>query len=200
MSRCFKCALMWLNKQNFWSQFWHISVVLGEKIEEAEKLINFRGATARHHHFMAVAISLVQSTLFSKPSIFLRRNALNGFSFSIPFSSSSAQKIQSHKWRQPVVSVLELGGVKIGKDGNIPNSRIVFERICSFDFVCLICVFADFCTQLVSFVCNFTIWFLFCCAFLFIFFVLRHWSWYARLAGYVSVLFVLLLEEFGAFM
>ncbi|WKA13334.1 hypothetical protein VitviT2T_030642 [Vitis vinifera] len=43
-------------------------------------------------------------------------NAINGFSFFIPFSSSSAQKIQTHKWRQPVVSVLELGGVKIGRD------------------------------------------------------------------------------------
>ncbi|XP_034679782.1 phenylalanine--tRNA ligase, chloroplastic/mitochondrial-like isoform X2 [Vitis riparia] len=98
-------------------------------------LIHFRGATARHHHFMAVAISLVQSTLFSKPSIFLRRNALNGFSFSIPFSSSSAQKIQSHKWRQPVVSVLELGGVEIGKDdvvrddptNNVPDE--IFSKL-----------------------------------------------------------------------
>uniref|UniRef100_F6H4R3 Uncharacterized protein n=1 Tax=Vitis vinifera TaxID=29760 RepID=F6H4R3_VITVI len=65
---------------------------------------------------MAVPISLAQATLFSKPSILLHRNAINGFSFFIPFSSSSAQKIQTHKWRQPVVSVLELGGVKIGRD------------------------------------------------------------------------------------
>ncbi|XP_034679079.1 phenylalanine--tRNA ligase, chloroplastic/mitochondrial-like isoform X3 [Vitis riparia] len=71
----------------------------------------FRGATARHHHFMAVPISLAQATLFSKPSILLHRNAIIGFSFSIPFSSSAA-----HKWRQPVVSVLELGGVKISRD------------------------------------------------------------------------------------
>ncbi|KAL6314307.1 hypothetical protein AAG906_019003 [Vitis piasezkii] len=62
-------------------------------------LTYFRGATARHHHFMAVPISLAQATLFSKPSILLHRN-----------------KIQTHKWRQPVVSVLELGGVKIGRD------------------------------------------------------------------------------------
>eukprot|EP00261_Vitis_vinifera_P031771 XP_019073014.1 PREDICTED: phenylalanine--tRNA ligase, chloroplastic/mitochondrial isoform X2 [Vitis vinifera] len=79
-------------------------------------LTYFRGATARHHHFMAVPISLAQATLFSKPSILLHRNAINGFSFFIPFSSSSAQKIQTHKWRQPVVSVLDLGGVKIGRD------------------------------------------------------------------------------------
>ncbi|KAL6314415.1 hypothetical protein AAG906_025640 [Vitis piasezkii] len=63
-------------------------------------LTYFRGATARHHHFMAVAISLAQVTLFSKPSILLHRNAIIGFSFSIPFSSSSAHKIQTHKWRQ----------------------------------------------------------------------------------------------------
>ncbi|KAL6311097.1 hypothetical protein AAG906_029190 [Vitis piasezkii] len=79
-------------------------------------LTYFRGATARHHHFMAVPISLAQAPLFSKPSILLHRNAINGFSFFIPLSSSSAQKIQTHKWRQPVVSVLELGGVKIGRD------------------------------------------------------------------------------------
>ncbi|KAJ9672972.1 hypothetical protein PVL29_026300 [Vitis rotundifolia] len=79
-------------------------------------LTYFRGATARHHHFMAVAILLAQATLFSKPSILLHRNAINGFSFSIPFSSSSAHRIQTHKSRQPVVSVLELGGVKIGRD------------------------------------------------------------------------------------
>ncbi|WKA13305.1 hypothetical protein VitviT2T_030620 [Vitis vinifera] len=79
-------------------------------------LTYFRGATARHHHFMAVPISLAQVTLFSKPSILLHRNAIIGFSFSIPFSSSSAHKIQTHKWRQPVVSLLELGGVKIGRD------------------------------------------------------------------------------------
>ncbi|XP_034679142.1 phenylalanine--tRNA ligase, chloroplastic/mitochondrial-like isoform X2 [Vitis riparia] len=65
---------------------------------------------------MAVAISLAQVTLFSKPSILLHRNAIIGFSFPIPFSSSSAHKIQTHKWRQPVDSLLELGGVKIGRD------------------------------------------------------------------------------------
>ncbi|KAJ9672963.1 hypothetical protein PVL29_026292 [Vitis rotundifolia] len=89
-------------------------------------LTYFRGATARHHHFMAVAISLAQATLFSKPSILLHRKAINGFSFSIPFSSSSAQKIQTHKWRQPVVSVLELGGVKVGRDGVMEGVRVFF--------------------------------------------------------------------------
>ncbi|KAM7530302.1 hypothetical protein LguiB_033712 [Lonicera macranthoides] len=71
---------------------------------------------------MAVPFA-AQSTLFSKPSFFLHRNGTFrtlAFSFSISsFSTStalSADKIRSKKWRQPVLSALELGGVQIAKD------------------------------------------------------------------------------------
>lgn len=71
---------------------------------------------------MAVATSLAQFSLLSKPVTSLRRNALHAFSLTIPFSSSSsAHKTHSHKWRQPVVSALELGGVKVVRNGNTPK-------------------------------------------------------------------------------
>lgn len=75
---------------------------------------------------MAMAFSLAQTILFSKTSLSIRTNGLRSFSFCLPFSSSSAasvspDKLQSKKWRQPVASVLELGGVKIAKDGNLDH-------------------------------------------------------------------------------
>lgn len=75
---------------------------------------------------MATAFSFAQTILFSKTSLSIRTNGLRSFSFCLPFSSSSAaslssDKLQSKKWRQPVASVLELGGVKIAKDGNFDH-------------------------------------------------------------------------------
>jgi hypothetical protein len=72
-----------------------------------------------------MAMSLAQATLFSRTSLFLSRNGLRSFTFCIPFSSSSvastslpSDKLHRNKWRQPVASVLELGGLKIGREGN----------------------------------------------------------------------------------
>ena len=108
--------------------------------------IHFRGATARHRHFMAVAISLAQSTLFSKSSIFLHRNALNSFPFAVPFSSSSALKIRTHKWTQPV------GEVKMAKDGNIRHSRVLFESsVASSSQICVLQTFAPHPPRIISY-------------------------------------------------
>ncbi|CAL2252873.1 unnamed protein product [Prunus armeniaca] len=89
---------------------------------------------------MATAFSFAQTILFSKTSLSIRTNGLRSFSFCLPFSSSSAaslssDKLQSKKWRQPVASVLELGGVKIAKDdvlrddptNNVPDT--IFAKL-----------------------------------------------------------------------
>lgn len=82
-----------------------------------------------------MAFSFAQSTFFSKPSLFLHKNGFGSFAFSLSFSprfSTSADKIPHHKLRQQPVTaaVLELGGVKIAKDGNLPT----FQN----------CIFRDF--------------------------------------------------------
>ena len=77
-----------------------------------------------------MAISLAHATLFSRTSLFLSRNS-RSLAFCIPFSTSSSSsaaaaassslpsdKLHRNKWRSPVASVLELGGVKIGREGN----------------------------------------------------------------------------------
>ncbi|CAA3020759.1 phenylalanine--tRNA ligase, chloroplastic mitochondrial [Olea europaea subsp. europaea] len=86
-----------------------------------------------------MAFTVFQSALFSNPSLFSRRRTFN---FCIQFSSFStasafpSDKFQLHKkWRQPVSSVLELGGVKIAKDeivrddptNNVPDS--IFSKL-----------------------------------------------------------------------
>ncbi|XP_021679424.2 phenylalanine--tRNA ligase, chloroplastic/mitochondrial isoform X2 [Hevea brasiliensis] len=89
---------------------------------------------------MAKAFSLAHYALFSlrTSSLFLhrRRNALSHFTFSAPFSSSSAlSTTDKRNWRRPVVSVLELGGVKIAKDdvvrddptNNVPDT--IFSKL-----------------------------------------------------------------------
>lgn len=85
---------------------------------------------------MATAFSFAQALLFSKTSLSLRTNGLKSFAFCLPFSSSSAalscDKTHSKKWRQPVVSVLELGGVKIAKDGKFHHFLIFFTLGLSF--------------------------------------------------------------------
>jgi hypothetical protein len=67
---------------------------------------------------VAMALSLVHSTLFSKTSqLFLHtKTGFSHFSSSIPFSSSALPS-NPKTWRRPVISVLELGGVKIARDG-----------------------------------------------------------------------------------
>uniref|UniRef100_A0A2P2MBZ4 phenylalanine--tRNA ligase n=1 Tax=Rhizophora mucronata TaxID=61149 RepID=A0A2P2MBZ4_RHIMU len=92
----------------------------------------------------AAAFSLAHSTFFSRTTLFLARNgrprrrkdALFDFVFSSPFSSSSAVPLSNGKnWRQPVVSLLELGGVKISKEdvvrddptNNVPDT--IFSKL-----------------------------------------------------------------------
>lgn len=84
------------------------------------------------------AISLAHYSIFSKPSVFLRRNPVGTFNFSLSFSTSSAvtsDNFHRRKWRQPVASVVELGGVKIAKEdvvkddptNNVPDS--IFTKL-----------------------------------------------------------------------
>lgn len=95
------------------------------KKPKKSKIQSQRGSHAKHSSSvptrMATAFSFAQTALFSKTSLSLRTNALRSFTFCLPFSSSAAlasDKPHSKKWRQPVTSALELGGVKIAKDGN----------------------------------------------------------------------------------
>uniref|UniRef100_A0A2P2MC14 Uncharacterized protein n=1 Tax=Rhizophora mucronata TaxID=61149 RepID=A0A2P2MC14_RHIMU len=90
---------------------------------------------------MAAAFSVVQSTFFYRTSHFLagngrrrrRKDGLVHFTLSSPFFSSSAYPLPSNRnWRQPAVSLLELGGVKISKEG--------FFLACSFFFLLLVLV------------------------------------------------------------
>ncbi|XAR59403.1 Phenylalanine--tRNA ligase [Bertholletia excelsa] len=91
---------------------------------------------------MTMAFSFAQSTLFSKPSLFLRTNRFSSFAFSVSisrFSTSTAvssDKPHRYKSRQPVAaSVLELGGFKISKKdvvrddptNNVPDT--IFSKI-----------------------------------------------------------------------
>jgi phenylalanyl-tRNA synthetase alpha chain len=70
-----------------------------------------------------MAMSLAQATIFSRTSLFLSRNALRRFTFCVPSSSSSSDNLRRKKWSQPVASVLELGGVKIAREGNLSASK-----------------------------------------------------------------------------
>ncbi|KAF8412671.1 hypothetical protein HHK36_000639 [Tetracentron sinense] len=87
-----------------------------------------------------MAISATHFTLFHKTSLLFHKRCFRSFTFSTPFSSSSSsslsvQKLGRQKWRQPVVSVLEIGGVKIGKDdvvrddptNNVPDT--IFSKL-----------------------------------------------------------------------
>ncbi|KAJ7943020.1 Phenylalanine--tRNA ligase [Quillaja saponaria] len=85
-----------------------------------------------------MAMSFTQATLFSRTSLFLRSNGLRSFTLSLPFSSSSAlptDKFRRKKWRQPVVSAVEIGGVKVGREdvvrddptNNVPDS--IFSKL-----------------------------------------------------------------------
>ena len=82
-----------------------------------------------------MAISLAHAILFSRTSLFLSRNS-RSLAFCIPFSTSSSSaaaapslpsdKLHRNKWRSPVASVLELGGVKIGREGNLDTQLNFF--------------------------------------------------------------------------
>uniref|UniRef100_A0A6M2FB18 phenylalanine--tRNA ligase n=1 Tax=Populus davidiana TaxID=266767 RepID=A0A6M2FB18_9ROSI len=83
-----------------------------------------------------MALSLVHSTLFSKTSqLFLHtKTGFSHFSSSIPFSSSALPS-NPKTWRRPVISALELGGVKIARDdvvrddptNNVPDT--IFSKL-----------------------------------------------------------------------
>lgn len=97
---------------------------------------------------MAVAVAFGHSAAFSKALLFLHRNGGRSFTaFSAPYSSSAtaassssafpsaADKVRRQKWRVPVASVLERGGVKIARDdvvrdeptNNIPDT--IFTKL-----------------------------------------------------------------------
>lgn len=80
-----------------------------------------------------MAVPLAQTTLLFRTSLLLSKNALRSFTSCIPPSSSSSSysssELHRKKWRQPVASVLEFGGVKIGREGNLSSFRkfIIFR-------------------------------------------------------------------------
>ncbi|GAB4852920.1 hypothetical protein Ancab_017117 [Ancistrocladus abbreviatus] len=84
---------------------------------------------------VAMAISLARSTLSPKPSMFFHKSSFRTFTLSLPFSTSASPAPRGQKWRQPVVSVLELGGVKIVREdvvrddptNNVPDS--IFAKL-----------------------------------------------------------------------
>ncbi|XP_057430486.1 phenylalanine--tRNA ligase, chloroplastic/mitochondrial-like isoform X1 [Lotus japonicus] len=88
---------------------------------------------------MATVISSVHTTLFARASRFRHSNGLRSLTFCLPFSSSAASvstdNLSRKKWRQPVVSVLDLGGVKISREdvvrddptNNVPDN--IFTKL-----------------------------------------------------------------------
>ncbi|KAH1200378.1 Phenylalanine--tRNA ligase, chloroplastic/mitochondrial [Glycine max] len=88
---------------------------------------------------MAMAISSVHATLFARASFFCQSSGLRSFRSCLPFSSSAAS-VSTHnfsrkKWRQPVLSVLDLGGVNISREdvvrddptNNVPDN--IFSKL-----------------------------------------------------------------------
>ncbi|KAK7255168.1 hypothetical protein RIF29_28572 [Crotalaria pallida] len=88
---------------------------------------------------MAMVITSVQATLFGRASLFRQSNGLRGLTFCLPFSSSAASvstdNLSRKKWRQPVFSALELGGVKVSREdvvkddptNNVPDT--IFSKL-----------------------------------------------------------------------
>ncbi|CAL5192957.1 unnamed protein product [Lathyrus oleraceus] len=85
-------------------------------------------------------ISSVHTTLFVGASLFRHsNNSLRSLAFCLPFSSATASlstdKLSNKKWRQPVFSSLDLGGVKITKQdvvrddptNNVPDN--IFSKL-----------------------------------------------------------------------
>ncbi|KAG5093140.1 hypothetical protein JHK82_051918 [Glycine max] len=88
---------------------------------------------------MAMVISSVHATLFARASFFCQSSGLRSFRSCLPFSSSAAS-VSTHnfsrkKWRQPVLSVLDLGGVNISREdvvrddptNNVPDN--IFSKL-----------------------------------------------------------------------
>lgn len=81
-----------------------------------------------------MAFSLAHSTLFSKPSILLYRRSLALSLQCSSFSTSAASLFpdnnkvhRQNKSRQPVAaSLLELGGVKIAREGKLSTILLYF--------------------------------------------------------------------------
>eukprot|EP00262_Sarcandra_glabra_P004200 TRINITY_DN15179_c0_g1_i1.p1 TRINITY_DN15179_c0_g1~~TRINITY_DN15179_c0_g1_i1.p1 ORF type:complete len:446 (-),score=55.75 TRINITY_DN15179_c0_g1_i1:147-1484(-) len=69
---------------------------------------------------ISMAISLSHSTL-CKPMLLLHKHALRTFNLSTPFSSLSTTKLHK-KSKQTIVSALDIGGVKIGRDDVVKES------------------------------------------------------------------------------
>lgn len=88
---------------------------------------------------MATVISSVHTTLFARASRFRHSNGLRSLTFCLPFSSSAASvstdNLSLKKWRQPVVSVLDLGGVKISREG-------ILAVACGFVFLLVDLIFS----------------------------------------------------------
>ncbi|XP_027348949.1 phenylalanine--tRNA ligase, chloroplastic/mitochondrial isoform X2 [Abrus precatorius] len=88
---------------------------------------------------MATVISSVHATLSARASLFRQSNGLRNLTLCLPFSSSTASvysdKLSRKKWRQPVFSVLDLGGVKISREdvvrddptNNVPDN--IFSKL-----------------------------------------------------------------------
>ncbi|XP_077233847.1 phenylalanyl-tRNA synthetase class IIc family protein isoform X2 [Tasmannia lanceolata] len=84
-----------------------------------------------------MAMSLTHSSTLCKPSFLFHKHGLRSFTLSTPFSSYSVSSNKlHHKSKQPIVSLLEIGGVKIGKDdvvrecdptNNVPDT--IFSKI-----------------------------------------------------------------------
>lgn len=90
-----------------------------------------------------MALSFAQSTFFvsTRPSLFLRRNGgslkrcnvlacFTNYSSSFPYSTGAMPAdnkapVHRHKWRAPVASVLELGGLKVSKDGEMKSEFLL---------------------------------------------------------------------------
>ena len=72
---------------------------------------------------MAVALSPIQATIFARTRLFRKCDGLTSFRFCMPFSTSvasaSSDNLSWKKWRQPVVSALDIGGVKISREGTV---------------------------------------------------------------------------------
>ncbi|KAK7340902.1 hypothetical protein VNO77_21619 [Canavalia gladiata] len=88
---------------------------------------------------MATVISSVHATLFARASLRHQSNGLRSLTLCFPFSSSAAfvstDNLSRKKWRQPVFSALDLGGVKISREdvvrddptNNVPDN--IFSKL-----------------------------------------------------------------------
>lgn len=68
-----------------------------------------------------MALSSVHATFLCGASLLRKSDAMRSFTLCLPFSSMATSVSTDHlsrkKWRRPVVSALELGGVKVSREG-----------------------------------------------------------------------------------